>query len=225
MTTAEELISGLSDDLEPVRVVAKRFLGADSCVDPATGALCASHRPRIAPLAYALRIFPGAGRSLIASYEGVHEIKICGSYRSLLMRMNGAYLFQIDLFGIPPTMATCPPLLDRSALWLLDLATAQKYWWRKYTTGEDCFVGYGPYSSNDPLGYFMSEDGAVRAVQVGGAVFRSWPSVRGFLTDELARAESAFPTYEQTMAGTVENVRPRKTPRKADRGPGGVQLR
>jgi hypothetical protein len=105
------------------------------------------------------------------------------------------------------------------------LATAQKYWRRKYITAEGCFIGYGPDSASDHLGYFMSEDGYVRAVQEGGAVLRSWSSVREFLTDELARAESGYPAYEQTMAGTVESVRPRKTPKKADRGPGGIRLR
>ncbi len=132
LTSAERFLEHLTGELEPVRDLVLRFLDRGSCIDAASGALCVSHRPGIAPEAGALRLFHAVGDRVISTYEQIHSITICPEYRSVLKRMNGAFLFEISLFGLPPSMCRVPPLLDRSTAWPLDLGSAQRNWAREY---------------------------------------------------------------------------------------------
>jgi len=99
--------------------VIERLASSDANVEPATGALRVSHRPEIGTEAYACVLFPGVGLDVIDRYEGVHRARLSSYlgippiYKNLLTRLNGAYLFNIALFGVPPSMVQNPPLLDR----------------------------------------------------------------------------------------------------------------
>lgn len=61
------------------------------------------------PGSVAVRIHPGASEALVSSYEEIHQCHIADLYRLLLQQMNGAHLFEISLFGVPPTMGRRPP--------------------------------------------------------------------------------------------------------------------
>lgn len=194
MGDIQYIVQHLTDDLEPVARLARRFSGHDSCVDPISGGAFLSHRPGIAPEAYALRIYAGVGDSIITEYEEVRGITICPAYRDVLRKMNGAILFGLSLFGLPASMTKRPPLLNRSTVWPLDIATAQKQWRAPFKVPIDwLFVGFGPYSSKEHLGYFITPGDSVEARRKGGEKVEGWSSLRSFLEHELPRAEAAYP--------------------------------
>ena len=107
-------------------------------------------------------------------------------------------MFEIHLYGLPRSMSDAPPLLSRSVRQPLDLATANRNWSSAYKPGPTQFhIGSGPYSYEENLGYFLNEDGRVEALRKAGVSFGSWPTFGHFLAEELARAASLYPSYEE----------------------------
>src|SRR6266850_4236999 len=111
ISVAERFRETLNDDLSPVRGVIERFASVEVNIEPATGALRLSHRPKIGIEAYACVLYPSVDSDLIDRYERIHRARLSDYldippfYRTLLTRLNGAYLFGISLFGIPLSMA------------------------------------------------------------------------------------------------------------------------
>jgi hypothetical protein len=194
------LLGNLTGSLTPIRDLAVRLRGPDTQTDAVSGALCISQRPKVAPGAYALWIFPGIAEGLVSVYEEIHHCHVVELYRQFLQCMNGAHLFEITLFGIPPSMARRPPQLDRSTAWPMDIGTAQENWRLDYpSSSTDFFIGYGPYSDDEHLGYFLWPNGGIEALRRNGDRHGQWNDLRSFLTDEIARAEAVYPKYEETM--------------------------
>jgi hypothetical protein len=122
--------------------------------------------------------------------------------------MNGAWLFRVALFGVPPMMAKRPPQVDRSTGWPLDIGAAQRNWRLDYnSTPTDFFIGYGPYSDDEHLGYFLWPNGGIEALRRNGDRHGQWNDFASFLVDELTRAEAVYPKYEDAM----ELIRRRNT--------------
>lgn len=193
----EEFILNFPEDLAPLRTLAERLYASDT--QTTDDAICLSHRPRIAPQAFALRLYRPLPESLVARYEAKHNFSISPHYARLLPRLNGAFAFKMSLFGLPASMLE--GLLDRSTLQPLDLATANKHWKTEYSVADDWFhFGGGQYSHDENIGYFVDGQGIVHSARKGGTVLASWQSFKDFLSDELSRAEAAFPVHEEFMA-------------------------
>lgn len=204
---ASECLSNLSGPLTALRKVAERFVGDETSIDEISDAVCLSPRPRIGPKAYALELFPGLSDDTLESYEAIHAIIIPEFYRNLLRQLNGAHLFELSLFGIPPSMAERPPLLDRSTSWPLDIGSAQMHWRNRYPASpDDFFFGSGPYARDERLGYFLWVNGGVEALRMNGEQFGEWADFNAFLADELARVEGLYGQYEQRMEETLRRV-------------------
>jgi hypothetical protein len=202
----ERLLEDLTGPLAPIRELALRLIGPDSTTDATSGAICISRRLKIAPEAYALRIYPGIPETLVTAYEEIHHCRIAEFYRDLLEHMNGAHLFEVTLFGVPPSMAKRPPQIDRSTAWPLDIGTAQENWRLDYqSTGADFFIGYGPYSDDEHLGYFLWPNGGIEALRRNGDRHGQWGDFRSFLVDELARAAAVYPKHEETMQAMLRH--------------------
>jgi hypothetical protein len=215
---AEEILHNLTGDLEPVRKLVSRYEGARASSDLGSDVLLLSHRPNIGELAYAIEIFAGVSDALIATYETLHDFTVPDLYRGLLMKINGANLFDLSLYGIPLSMAKDPPLLDRSGRSPLDLATAQKFWIVGYkVTPGALYFGGAPYSYTENVGYFLFPQKVIQSVRKNGAVVGEWRSFKEFLRDELARAEAAFPAHEEAMAAINEEIHKKKTAHKNKR--------
>jgi hypothetical protein len=195
----KRFLQTIDDDLSPLRGVIERLASSDANVEPRTGALRFSHRPEIGTEAYACVLFPGVGLDVINRYEGVHRARLSSYldippfYKNLLTRLNGAYLFNIALFGVPPSMAQNPPLLDRSALQPLDVCTANENWRLEYRVARSNFYfASGPHSSTENVGYFLTPSNRVEAYLVGEKKIGEWAGMDVFLTEEVERAESGF---------------------------------
>jgi len=212
----------LDRELSPIRVVAERLSDADSIIDPTAGAALLSRRPRIAPEAYACVIFPGVVREVAARYEalqhstGNQNFEIPAIYRSVLLRLNGAWIFQLSLYGLPPSMCQTPPVLDRSARQPLDLGTANRQWRMRYSADQKHFhFGSGPYSPQENVAYFLEADGSVISLLPGGKRVSEWHSIEAFLRAEISRTESEYPEFEDRMAATwTASATPKRTPNK-----------
>lgn len=114
--------------------------------------------------------------------------------------MNGASLFEINLFGVPPLMAKRPPQIDRTTAWPLDVGTAQENWRLDFNTSPtDFFIGSGPYSEEERVGYFLWPNGGIEALRKNGERFAQWSDFHRFLVEELARAEAVYAKFEDTM--------------------------
>jgi hypothetical protein len=208
MPTPDQFLESLGGELSFIRDVAIRLSGEGDQFDSLSGALEISHRPRIGSGAFALRIFPGADAQMIADYEDIHRLAIFDKYRNLLLRMNGAHIFNLSLYGIPPSMAKRPPLLNRETSWPYDLASSQKGWKRTDSQGlMQLWIGSGPHNRNEHVGYFLFVDGSVEARLKDGSVLGGWPNLEDFLKVEVRRAEIEYPKYEAEEGAFMDRIR------------------
>ena len=206
-STAQSVLQSLDHELAPIRLVAERLAVADSVIDPPSGAALFSRRPRIGTEAYACVIFPGVAPETISRYEELqHSIgnggfAIPAVFKKVLLRLNGAWIFRLSLYGLPPSMCHNPPLLDRSARQPLDLGTANLNWRRQYAADPTQFhFGGSQYSHEENIAYFLNGDGSVVALLKGGHRVWDWPSIETFLNAELPRAESQYEEFERRMS-------------------------
>jgi hypothetical protein len=160
---------------------------------------------------------PGVGCDLIDRYIDTHRSRLSDyedvppSYRKLLTRLNGAFVFNIALFGIPLSMAQNPPLLNRSVLQPFDVCTANKQWRIEYGVARSkFFFASGSHSSTENVGYFLTLDNQVEAYLTGERKFGEWHTLGAFILAELQRAESQFLEYERMMEGVQRPSKPKR---------------
>jgi hypothetical protein len=196
-------LEDLSGELLPIRQLAQRLLDASARFDPASGDVFLSQRPKIGPEAFAVILYAGITDQMLAAYAGTRssglrtQLTIPASYLRVLHALNGAECFQLQLYGLPPSLCATQPFLERSARQPLDLGAANFTWSRLYRPSPSQFhFGIGPFSYEENLAYFLNPDDTVEARRVGGSLFGTWPSIALFLEAELSRAESRFPEHE-----------------------------
>lgn len=206
----DAFMASLHGDLAPIQELASRLRSGDC--DETPDAFALSHRPHIAPFAYALRLYKPLSPVTIATYQQLHGLEIVPQYLSVLQKLNGIDAFQFSLFGVPPSMANNPPLLNRSVAQPYDIATANRSWRLEYPVPVNWFhIGGGPYSFDENIGYFIDQDGTIQASRKNGELLRSWSSFRKFLADELALAEAGYPAYEAFMAEVIQRTQAKNT--------------
>jgi hypothetical protein len=147
-----------------------------------------AHRPWVAPLNYAVSLFPPAKEAWIRKFKGK---RIPDSYREVLRATNGLFAFGLSLYGLTPSLQAKLPLLDRSKLQCLDLGTANEGWIVGYQVDRSLlYFGGRHYSYTENSGYFMSAEGQVQAIRKNGKIVGQWASFSRFLRDELREAEA-----------------------------------
>lgn len=182
------------------------------------GVVRISKRPKMGTEAYAVLLFSAIAEETITRYEEIHSVSIPGLYRHVLSATSGAFLFDLSLYGVPPSMAQDPPLLDRSQVWPLDLATANRLWRVGFTQDPDGFhFGGSPWDTHENVGYFLFADGSVRALLKGNQPAGDWASLEEFLEKELERCRLLYPEREEHWARLLVETEPR--PKRATRHP------
>jgi len=121
----DNFIGTLSGDLDPLRELAQEFGSSGSAVTDDEIAL--SHRPHVAPEAYALRLYAPLPSEVIQKYQNLHGA-LPRQYLAVLAKLNGLHAFELSLFGIPRSMANDPPLLNRSLSQPYDVGTVNRSW-------------------------------------------------------------------------------------------------
>ena len=147
---------------------------------------------------FAICLFDPLPESSLAKYETIHGIVVPDAYRQVLNQINGAWMYRLVLFGLPPSMIAEPPLLDRSVVQPMDLATAHRDWRAKYEAEEDEFhFGSSDWTMEKTIGYFVSPTGSVRGLVASEGCVAQWSDFDLFLDDEVKRNKAAYPAYEK----------------------------
>jgi hypothetical protein len=201
----DEFLSSLPEELEPISGLALR-LRSDG-VDVKADAIAVSHRPHVAPHSYALRLYAPLPFNAISKYEQTRGITISPHYLPIIKKLNGTHAFEFSLYGIPPSMASDLPLLDRSVAQPYDIGTANRFWKLEYSVPQEWFhFGGGPYSYDENIGYFFDPEGKILASRKNGEVLRNWTSFKNFLSDEIAMAEKKYPEHEAFMSQLIQGA-------------------
>lgn len=199
----EARLQNLPGELLPIRLLAERLLDPTALLDTSTGNIFLAHKPRLGPESFAFVLYAGITEEMIAAYLKARSAGLRGSltippaFLRILPVLNGAELFQLQIYGLPPSLCAATPLRNRPTRQPLDLGAANQTWGRQYRLSSSQFhFGSGPYSYEENLAYFLNPDDSVEARRIGGSLFASWPSIAQFLEAEIARAESLFPAHE-----------------------------
>jgi hypothetical protein len=187
--TIADRLSQIPAVLAPIAEAAVRYSAYPSKVG-GDETLYIGQRPWIAPQSYTIIVYPGIDKDIVGTYQARFGINIPESYTKFLHSLGGAFLFGMSLYGIPPSMMGDPPVLDRSKLQCLDLATANKHWRNEFNTDPNfCHFGSRHFSRTEDVGYFINDSGIVLCVRCGGAIQGEWQDFSQFLKDELATSE------------------------------------
>ena len=196
------------NDFWPVHETVRRYLDEQDDLDGSIPGLTQlSRRTSIGPEAFAIRLFQPLAPNVLSRYEEIHSIHIPMQYRRVLEKINGASIFEFELFGIPPSMAQDPPLLDRSQPQPLDLATANQYWKFEFSAPQSGFhFGGAPRSLEENIGYFLGSN-SIDAYRKSGELVGSWSNMKAFLSDEIARCERHYEEFEEFMCQELKKIR------------------
>jgi len=150
------------------------------------------HQPWVAPEAYAVRFFAPAKKAWVAAFQERTGRAIPPSYREVLLAVNGCSFYDLELYGLPPSMQGSMPRLDRSRPQPLDLATANLGWVHEYATDAGQFhFGGRSWTPEENVGYFWldARTPTLRSVRKSGEVVGEWMDLRALLADELEAVE------------------------------------
>jgi len=194
----------LCGELLPVRQLAQRLLDPAARLDPSSGTVFISQRAKLGPEAFAVVLFAGISDAMILAYFNARtsglrgQLTIPPAYLRILRVLNGAELYQLQLYGLPPGLCGDDPVIDRSIRQPLDLGAANFVWSRQYRSSKAQFhFGGSPWSYEENLAYFLNPDDTIEARRVGGASVGSWPAFAPFLEQEITRVESLFAAHEE----------------------------
>ena len=177
------------DSLAPLAQLVERY-AARGLVPRPDGALQIAPTPWVGTEAFAVVLFPPADPTWIAGFAERTGTTIPTHYAEILRAMNGCFVFDLALYGLPPGMQETTPRLDRATLQPLDLERANRSWAREYRARtENLYVGGRSWSREANCGYFLAEDGTVRSLLRGGESVGTWPSIERMLAAELPVVE------------------------------------
>jgi hypothetical protein len=148
-----------------------------------------SHRPKVAPEAYAIILFPGIEITNIS-------LSIPRNYFEILKELNGAIFYELYLYGVPQSN-----LLKRDGTQQLSLITANEDWKHEYIGTKDLFhFGGCAWNLDMNVGYFLNNNNEVLSILNDGTVVNQWHQFNNFLSEEIERAKSIYPEYEKFMS-------------------------
>jgi hypothetical protein len=187
----KKFLDNLAVELKPIVEQATKYYSFDEkAAIRKDGALQLFNRPWVAPENYGLLLFPPASNELIDKCERRSKLKFPDAYRKILAVMNGCFIYDLALYGLPETLYSTG-LLDRSTLNQFDLGIANKFWKYQYETDTDRLIHIGgrAYSSDERIGYFMNSDNRILSLRKNGEQLNTWTDFRDFLSDEIIVSE------------------------------------
>lgn len=189
MNAIAEKLNAYSVVLAPLREAANRYLKYPSVL-ASDGVLNIGHRPWVAELNYMFMLYPGIHGESLERYGQRFGITIPDLYVEVLRELNGAFCFGMSLCGVPRSMASATPLVDRTVLQCHDLGTAATQWVTEYKVPANYFhFGGRHFSSRENVGYFIDGTLQILCVRKNGKVIGNWASFPSFLADELRTSE------------------------------------
>jgi hypothetical protein len=200
----EDRLSSLPSNLQSIADFVRAELPVDIHIETSSQALLVRHTPEEGVRAFAITLFPAISSEFIERYEQIHGIELSPPIRHLLMHVNGGFLRELSLCGIPLSMAAEPPLLSRSGRNPFDIATAIRAWRAGYRYESEAEVLFASRNAGWTLqyGYFLRPDGSVARYTKHDRPreSKSWPSFEVFLAEELAETRRHRPAYLADVA-------------------------
>jgi hypothetical protein len=197
----EELEQRLRRLPETLAASARRLSTFGAWVETPGGTLLLGHQPEIAPVKYAICIYPPLPGEAVEVYRAQRGFDMPTSFREFLSCLNGLNFFELSIYGIPPSMLGETPLLSRSSRSPLDIGTAALAWWAGFplAIGHDFLFGSRNIGWNTQVGYFIRSDGSVVGYQKGQedpdlALHGVWSNFEEWFGKELVAAEADVET-------------------------------
>jgi hypothetical protein len=189
-TEIKKFLDNLNSDFDIVKEQVDRYYAFDNKADLRhDGAVKVFNRAWVAPMNYGLLLFPPADKAIIEKFEKKLKLKIPDFYKVILTMMNGCFIYDFSLFGLPKSIYE-KELLDRSELYQFDLGTANKFWTLEYDIEPNLFhFGGRAYSNDENTGYFTDQENRIYSILPSGQIIKTWTSFKKFITDEVSEAE------------------------------------
>jgi hypothetical protein len=184
-------LDSLPTEFKPIVEQATRYGSFDDKADVRKdGAIQIFNRTWVAPENYGLLLFPPADNKLIDKFEKQIKVKTPQSYKHVLGIMNGCFIYDFALCGLPESMYSTG-LLNRSTLNQFDLGAANQFWKYEYETELDNLfhIGGRAYSDDENIGYFIDSDDRILSLRKNGKQLKTWMNFGQFLNDEIIAAE------------------------------------
>jgi len=182
-----ETLNDFLDDYHSIKSISLKYLkfgGKKTNSD-----LSIYNQTWIAPLKYGIILFSPTPIEFIERFEKNNLIRIPPFYKQFLLNMNGCFIFDLNLFGLTPSIYL-NGLLNRSEVQCFDLATANSHWIREYDIKEELFhFGNRKYSYEENIGYFLDKSGKIKSIRKNGQLVKQWSDFSQFLNDEIALVE------------------------------------
>ena len=182
-------LDNLSSDWDPIKIQTTKYFDRDSKIRE-DGAAQIFRRPWVASQNFGLLLFPPIVNDWLDIYKKNNARLIPKSYSDILLQMNGCFVYDFSLFGLPQSLYTTA-LLDRSKLQQFDIGTANRSWINEYEISEDyLYIGSRAYSSSENIGYFIDSNTNILSIRKNGQVLNNWTTFKDFLFEEIISAEN-----------------------------------
>src|SRR6478609_7706159 len=104
----------LNSDFDPIKEQATKYFDSDSKIRE-DGAAQIFRRPWVAPLNFGLLLFPPVDKAWFSEFYKLTNKAIPKIYQDILLIMNGCFVYDFALYGLPKTIYT-DGLLSRRSL-------------------------------------------------------------------------------------------------------------
>lgn len=189
----------LSIDFSPIVEQAKKYFDNYSKIRK-DGTAEIFRRPWVAELNFGLWLFPPTGTIWLDQFVERSKKSIPNLYKKILLEMNGCFVYDFSLFGLPESVYSTG-LLDRSITQQLDLETANRNWVKDYNVDPNFFhIGGRSYSYSENIGYFIYGD-SILSIRKNGEIINTWNTLQEFLCDEIKVSE------KQMLDKAPKNIR------------------
>ena len=175
-------------NLSPIKDQAVKYLDSDSTIDE-EGSAIIFRRPWIAPQNFGLRIFPPTSINYFSIFKDKCGFDIPEIYVNILLKMNGCFIYDFNLFGLPNSIYM-EGFLNRKISQPLDLQTANIYWKNVFQVNSNFFYfGGRAYNFDENVGYFLDQENNILSYLKSRKLINSWQNFSEFLKEEILEAE------------------------------------
>lgn len=184
-------LDNLPKEFKPIVDRANKYYSFDNKADVRSdGAVQIFNRTWVVPENYGLLLFQPVENKLMDKFEKLNKLKMPKSYKRILSVMNGCFVYDFALYGLPASLYS-RGLLDRTTLGQFDLGAANQFWKYEYETDtDDLFhIGGRVYSFEENIGYFINPDDKIVSLRKNGEILKIWANFSEFLQEEIYEAE------------------------------------
>ena len=181
----KDILDKLDSNLNPIKEQAIRYFDIESNVG-ADNVVQIFKRPWVAPENFGLILYPPVEKEWLFEFERKTGKIIPKLYEEILLQMNGCFVYDFSLFGLPKSIYT-KGVLDRCILQQFDLTEANSSWIREYDANQDLFH-IGSHCYDERIGYFV-DNNTILSIKETGEIVNSFATVKDFLIKEIEMAE------------------------------------